>query len=85
MSWPSTTHCLGEVAAYLKAGNKWPRHNKTDDREERTLGVWLHTQCIDYRAGRLTAGKEEQLSMVIPAGGRGGRGWGANSRRSCAG
>ncbi|GAC1353417.1 MAG: hypothetical protein NVSMB43_27320 [Pseudarthrobacter sp.] len=42
---------LGEVAAYLNAGNEWPRHNKTDDREERVLGVWLHTQRIDHRLG----------------------------------
>ncbi|GGI00441.1 helicase-associated protein [Arthrobacter liuii] len=43
---------LGQVDAYLKAGNEWPRHNKTDDREERTLGVWLHTQRIFYRTLR---------------------------------
>ena len=40
---------LAEVAAYLADGHDWPRHNKTDDQEERTLGVWLHTQRIGYR------------------------------------
>ena len=58
---------LAEVAAYLAAGNDLPRHNKTDDQEERTLGVWLHTQRIDFRAGKLTAAKEKQLNEVIPA------------------
>jgi hypothetical protein len=57
---------LEEVSAWLAAGNDWPLHNKTDDREERTLGVWLHTQRIDARAGKLTAVKEKQLNEVIP-------------------
>lgn len=57
---------LGEAAAHLAAGNQWPRHNKTDDREERTLGVWLHTQRIDYRAGKLAAAKEAELNRVVP-------------------
>ncbi|MDQ0825562.1 hypothetical protein QFZ60_001735 [Arthrobacter sp. B2I5] len=63
---------LAGVAAWLAAGNDWPRHNKTDDQEERTLGVWLHTQRIDARAGKLTAAKEAQLNTVIP-GWRAGR------------
>lgn len=62
------------MSAYLQAGNEWPRHNKTDDREERTLGVWLHTQRIDYRAGKLAAAKEKQLNKSSPAGGKAGRG-----------
>ena len=45
---------LNEVAACLAAGHELPRHNKTDNQEERTLGVWLHTQRIDHRAGKLT-------------------------------
>lgn len=67
---------LAEVAAYLAAGRDWPRHNKTDDHEERPLGVWLHTQRIDYRAGKLTSAKEKQLNDVIPGWrhGRSGRG-----------
>lgn len=44
---------LAKVAACLAAGNEWPRHNKTDDRDDRTLGVWLHTERIDYRSGKL--------------------------------
>lgn len=55
---------LAEVAAWLAAGHDWPRHNKTDDQEERTLGVWLHTQRIDARARKLTAAKEKQLNEV---------------------
>ncbi|SEQ04956.1 helicase associated domain-containing protein [Arthrobacter sp. OV608] len=57
---------LTEVAAWLAGGNDWPRHQKTDERDERTLGVWLHTQRIDHRAGKLTAAKEAQLNEVIP-------------------
>ncbi|WP_146031839.1 helicase associated domain-containing protein [Arthrobacter sp. AFG7.2] len=49
---------LAEVAGYLAAGNEWPQVYKTDDRAERVLGVWLHTQRIDYQAGKLTAAKE---------------------------
>lgn len=67
---------LTEVAAYLAAGHEWPRHNKTDDQEERPLGVWLHTQRIDYRAWKLTSAKEKQLNDVIP-GWRHGRSRGA--------
>lgn len=75
------TQRLGEVAAYLKAGNEWPRHNKTDDREERVLGVWLHTQRIDYRAGKLTADKEAQLNKVLPGWRQGRPQRGANSKQ----
>ena len=57
---------LEEVAAWLAAGNDWPRHQKTEDQEERTLGVWLHTQRIDARAGKLTPAKEKQLNEAIP-------------------
>lgn len=63
---------LAEVAAYLGAGNELPRHGKTDDKDERALGVWLHTQRIGYRAGTLTAAKEAQLNQLIP-GWRDGR------------
>ncbi|MFF1880191.1 helicase associated domain-containing protein [Pseudarthrobacter sp. NPDC058196] len=72
---------LAEVAAYLAAGNEWPRHNKTQDQQERTLGVWLHTQRIDYRAGKLTAAKEKQLNQVIPGWRQGRPRRGANSER----
>ncbi|MDQ1053086.1 hypothetical protein QE394_001014 [Arthrobacter sp. SORGH_AS 212] len=57
---------LNEVAAWLAAGNDLPRHQKTDDQEERTLGVWLHTQRIDDRAGRLTAAREALLNDRVP-------------------
>ena len=71
---------LGEVAAYLAAGHEWPRHNKTDDREERALGVWLHSQRITYRAGKLDPAKEAQLNEVIPGWRQGRPRRGANSR-----
>jgi hypothetical protein len=67
---------LAAVTAWLAASQDWPRHNKTEDQEERTLGVWLHTQRIDARAGKLTAAKEKQLNEVIP-GWRQGRCGGA--------
>lgn len=74
------TQRLTKVAAYLAAGNEWPSHNKTDDRVERLLGVWLHIQRVDYRAGRLTAAKEAQLNEVIPGRRQGRPRRGANSR-----
>lgn len=72
---------LAEVTAYLAAGNDWPRHNKTEDHEERVLGVWLHTQRMDYRAGKLTPAKETRLNEVIPGWRQGRQRRGANSRR----
>ena len=69
---------LGEVADYLAAGNELPRHSKTDDREERTLGVWLHTQRIDHRAGKLTLIKEILLNETIPGWRKGRPRRGAN-------
>lgn len=57
---------LAEVTASRAAGNDWPRHSKTNSEAERVLGVWLHTQRIDYRAGKLAADKETQLSAAIP-------------------
>ncbi|MDT0168891.1 helicase associated domain-containing protein [Pseudarthrobacter sp. BRE9] len=71
---------LAEVAAWLAAGGDWPRHSKTDEHEERTLGVWLHTQRIDHRAGKLTSAKEKQLNTVIPGWRQGRQRRGANSR-----
>lgn len=73
---------LDEVAAYLAAGHDWPRHHKTQDQKERTLGVWLHIQRIDYRAGKLTPVKEAQLNELIPGWRQGRARRGANSRRS---
>lgn len=69
---------LEEVSAWLAAGNDWPRHQKTDHPEELTLGVWLHTQRIDRRAGKLNAAKEKQLNEFLP-GWRQGRQGGAGT------
>ena len=74
------TRRVAEMTAYLAAGRDWPRHNKTEDQDERTLGVWLHTQRIDYRAGKLSAAKEAQLNKVIPGWRQGRSRRGANSK-----
>lgn len=66
-------HRLEEIQRVRTAGGDWPRHQKTDDPHERTLGVWLHGQRIDYRAGRMDAAKEDQLNNLLP-GWREGRG-----------
>ncbi|MFJ6376291.1 helicase associated domain-containing protein [Pseudarthrobacter oxydans] len=71
---------LAEVARHLTGGNDWPRHNKTDIKEERVLGVWLHGQRIDHRAGRLHPAKEAQLDALIP-GWRQGRARGRKPRQ----
>lgn len=65
---------LAEIAAYLAGGHDWPRHNKTDDQEELTLGVWLHTQRIDYRARKLPQPRRSSSTRSFLAGGRAGRG-----------
>ncbi|MCD5342803.1 helicase associated domain-containing protein [Arthrobacter sp. AK04] len=64
---------LDELQRTRAAGGDWPRHQKTDDRDERTLGVWLHGQRIDYRAGKLDPDREEKLNELLP-GWREGRG-----------
>lgn len=62
----SWTERLAKVAAYLGVRERVAPSQKTADQEERTLGVWLHTQGIDYRAEKLTAAKEAQLKDAIP-------------------
>lgn len=69
---------LEELQALRAAGGDWPRHAKTDDAHERILGVWLHGQRIDYRAGRLHPAKAQKLNEFLPGwwedrGHRGGR------------
>lgn len=71
---------LEELQRIRAAGGEWPRHQKTDDQEERTLGVWLHSQRIDYRAGRMDPAKEEKLNRFVP-GWREGRGRRGGRRR----
>ncbi|WP_244292675.1 helicase associated domain-containing protein [[Micrococcus luteus] ATCC 49442] len=70
---------LSEVIDFLASANDWPRHNKTGIKEERVLGVWLHVQRINHRAGRLDPAKEAQLNAVIP-GWRQGRSKGRRPR-----
>ncbi len=72
---------LEEVSAWLAVGNDWPRHQKTEAQEELTLGVWLHTQRIDRRAGKLNEAKEARLNEVIPGWRQGRQLRGRNSNR----
>ena len=74
------TQRLTEVAEYRAAGNDWPRHNKTNDPLERMLGVWLHVQRINDRAGKLHPAKKDRLGEVIPGWRQGRARRGANSR-----
>lgn len=71
---------LEELQRVRAAGGEWPRHQKTDDREERTLGVWLHQQRINYRAGRMNPANEDKLNRLVP-GWREGRGHCGGRRR----
>lgn len=73
MTRPDGSSGLEELQKLRAAGGDWPRHQKTDDKHERTLGVWLHGQRIDYRAGRLDPVKEKKLNKALP-GWRDGRG-----------
>ncbi|MBT2515508.1 helicase associated domain-containing protein [Arthrobacter sp. ISL-30] len=57
---------LQAVKALRRAGGEWPRHQKTDDPQERTLGVWLHGQRINYKRGKLAREKKSQLDRVLP-------------------
>ena len=57
---------LEELQQIRAADGQWPRHQKTDDQDERTLGVWLHQQRIDHRAGRMDPAKEEKLNRLLP-------------------
>ncbi|MGX1163485.1 helicase associated protein [Arthrobacter sp. SLBN-100] len=71
---------LEELQKVRAAGGDWPRHQKTEDPHERTLGVWLHGQRIDYRAGRMDPAKEQKLNNLLP-GWREGRGHRGGRRR----
>ena len=72
---------LKEVRAFRKASGALPRHQKTDDPLERTLGVWLHGQRINYNHGKLARGKKSRLDTVLPGWRAGGpRGGGRRPR-----
>lgn len=72
---------LDELRRIRAAGGDWPRHQKTDDLDERMLGVWLHGQRIEYRAGRLDPAREKKLNEIVP-GWREGRGHRGGRRTS---
>ncbi|MDQ0923372.1 hypothetical protein QF038_001880 [Pseudarthrobacter sp. W1I19] len=78
------TQRLAEVASYRAADNDWPRHNKTNDQSERVLGVWLHVQRINDRAGKLDPAKKTKLDEIIPGWRQGRARRGANSRPGSA-
>lgn len=64
---------LKDLQALRAAGGDWPRHAKTDDMQERTLGLWLHGQRMSRRAGSMDPAKEKLLNDLLP-GWREGRG-----------
>jgi hypothetical protein len=57
---------VAELKDYMAAGNDWPRHKKTDSEQERTLGIWLHTQRMKRRSCQLDQDKEAQLNTLLP-------------------
>lgn len=57
---------LAELMDYMAAGNDWPRHKKTDDEQERTLGIWLHIQRMKHQSRELDQDKETQLNTDLP-------------------
>lgn len=66
---------LQQVKGLRDVGGDWPRHQKTQDADERVLGVWLHGQRINYNQGKLATEKESLLSEVLP-------GWREGRRRT---
>ena len=73
---------LKEVRAFRKATGELPRHQKTDDPLERTLGVWLHGQRINCNHGKLAPKKKLRLDKVLPGWREGRRRRGGHSRNS---
>ena len=57
---------LAELLNYMAGCNDWPRHKKTDSEQERTLGIWLHTQRMKHRTRELDQDKEAQLNTLLP-------------------
>jgi hypothetical protein len=57
---------LAELIDYRAVGNDWPRHKKTDSEQERTLGIWIHTQRMKHRTRELDQDKETQLNTLLP-------------------
>lgn len=68
-----------QLVDYRAAENEWPRHQKTDDAYERTLGIWLHGQRISHRDGTLALKREQKLNQLLTGWqtGRGHRGGGS--------
>lgn len=66
---------LQQVKSIREVGGDWPRHQKTPHADERILGVWLHSQRINYRQGKLAPEKESLLNKVLP-------GWREGRRRT---
>jgi hypothetical protein len=47
-------------------GNDWPQHKGTETDQERTLGVWLHSQRMKHLRRELDPDKETQLNTDLP-------------------
>jgi hypothetical protein len=63
---------LAELKDYMATDNDWPRHKKIDSDQERTLGIWLHSQRMKHRRRELDPDKETHLNTDLP-GWRAGR------------
>jgi hypothetical protein len=63
---------LAELIDYMAAGNDWPRHKKTDSKQERTLGIWLHTQRMNTAAANWTRTRKRSSIPICPDGGPAG-------------
>ena len=63
---------LAEVVRFHNRSGRWP--SRRGDQAERSMAVWVNNQRQDYRRGRLSAARYEDLVRAglvpAPAGGR---------------
>lgn len=65
---------LAALIDYRANGEDWPRHKKTANEEEHTLGVWLHAQRSKHARGELSPAQAAALNDALP-------GWREGRRR----
>lgn len=65
---------LAALADFRAKGEDWPRHKKTDSKEEHALGVWLHAQRSKHASGVLAEPHAAALDTYLP-------GWREGRRR----
>lgn len=65
---------LAALIDYRANGEDWPRHKKTGNAEEHTLGVWLHAQRSKHARGELNQAHAAALDGALP-------GWREGRRR----